>query len=83
MEVFMDACKTGISAIYQPEVYHTEFLPQVLAKQHPIIHLEALNALVALRRWAPQLTDDLIQLYSDSTTAVTIFQVSRGREVFI
>ena len=33
------------------EAYHAEFPDSVLEVQHPICHLEALNTVVAVRRW--------------------------------
>ena len=82
VEVFVDACTTCCSAICHPDAYHAEFPHQLLAEQHPVCHLEVLNALGALRRWAPRLKGQLIQLYIDSITAVDIFQAGEGRDAF-
>ena len=79
----MDACITGCSAICHPKAYHAKFPPHVLVAQHPIGHPKMINALVVLRRWAPRLKGQLIQLHNDNYTCVPIFQASKGRDAFI
>ena len=59
------------------------FPPHVLTQNLSICHLEALNALVAIKLWAPQFRGRLIHLFSDNVTSVAIFQAGRGRDAFI
>ena len=73
MELFVDAYVTGGCAICHPEAYHMVFLHIIIAAQHPICQLEALNALVALRQWVSRLRGKLVHLFSDSAIAVAIF----------
>ena len=42
------------------DAYHAEFPFHILDEDRPICHLEALNVVVALRLWAPQLAHQLI-----------------------
>ena len=44
--------------------------------------MEALNALVAIRKWAHKLRGCLVHLQSDNATAMTIFKAGRGRDHF-
>ena len=45
--------------------------------------MEAINAMVALKRWTPQLTAQKVVLHSDSDTAVAILQAGRGHNAVI
>ena len=67
------------------EAHHVEFPQHVLDKGHLIFHLEALNAVVALRQLAARsrFAGQRGRLFSDSATAVAIFQLGRGRDFFI
>ena len=77
----MDACTTGCVALCGAEVYHTIFTQCILDRGHPICELEALNAAVAIKLWAPTLFCRRIRLYSDSSTAVAILQAGKDRTV--
>ena len=76
----MDTCGTGCSAVCQPEGYHVVFLARIIATQHPMYQLDALNA---LGKWLLQLRGRLVHLFSDGATAVAIFKVGMGRDHFI
>ncbi len=65
------------------EAYHHMFSPEVVSKGLAICHLEAINAVAALKLWAPGLRGNLVHLHSDSATAVAIMQVGRGRDSFL
>ena len=65
------------------DAYHAEFPFHILVEDRPICHLKALNAVVALRLWAPQLAHKLVHLFSGNATAVSIFQLGRGHDEFI
>ena len=78
VQLFMDACGTGCGELCQQKAYHKVFPEWVLAAQHPICQLEALNALVTVRRWVPSLKGRLVHPLSDSTMAVAIFQPDMG-----
>ena len=47
--VYVDVCNTGAGAIYDDwETYHAMFSGSVLKQDHPICHLETLNAVAAV-----------------------------------
>ena len=81
--VYVDACTTGCGAICQAEAYHSEFQASILQANHPICELEAINAMVALKCWTPQLTAQNVVLHSDSATVLVIFQAGRGHNTVI
>ena len=55
VHICVDTCTTGFGTMCQVEVYHTEFSPAILQECHPICELEAVNTVVALKRWTSQL----------------------------
>ena len=83
VHLFVDACTSGCGAVTKWAAYHTQFAPHVVREGHPICHLEALNAVVAITLWAPSFSKSLVHLFSDNTTAVAIFHVGRGRDSFL
>ena len=71
---------------WSPLTKPTTCSPPPTSIQHhnvSICYLEALNAVVALKVWAPMFTGNLVHLFSDNTTAVAILQTGRGRDAFI
>ena len=52
-------------------------------KNLSICHLEALNAVVAIKVWVPSFTKQLVHLSFDNATAVAILQVGRGNDSFL
>ena len=89
VSIHVDSCTTGCGGIMsgapsQPAAaYHVEFPQDILDFDLAICHLEALNCLVALRLWAPELKSKLVHLYSDSATAVAVLQLGRGRSAML
>ena len=71
--MYIDACSTGCGGCTDTDAYHTKFPFHIMAEDKPICHLEALNTVVALRLWAPQLVHKLVHLFADNATAVSIF----------
>ena len=65
------------------EAYHTQFPAHVVQQNASICHLEALNAMVAVKLWAPKLATQLVHLFCDNATAVAIFHMGRGRDPFL
>ena len=55
----------------------------MLDQGHPICELKALNAVVAVKLWAPTLVVHKVRLYSDSSMAMAIIQAGKGRNVHI
>ena len=73
----------GCGGCTPTEAYHAHFPSTILHNAHPICHLDVLNVVWAVQLWAPHLVHKLVHLYSDSSTAVAIFQAGRGRDNFI
>ena len=57
-----------------------ELHTHIAHKNHSIGQLKALNAVVAIKVWAPTFTNQLVHLFSDNSTAVAIFQAGRGKD---
>ena len=58
-------------------------VPHILHQNLSICHLEALNALVAVKVWTPHFTGQRVHLFSDNAIAVAICQAGKGRDAFI
>ena len=82
--LFVEVCVVGVGAICWHQAYHIEFPTKLIGEEHPICHLETVNAVAALKTWAPQLKCCLVHLHTDNATATAaIFQLSRGRDSYI
>ena len=57
--------------------------PHILHQNLSICHLEALNALVAVKVWSPHFKGQFVHLFSDNATVVAIFQAGKGWNAFI
>ena len=53
--LYVDMCAMGAGTICRWEAYHTKFPPHIVNADHPICHLKVVNAVSALKTWAPQL----------------------------
>ena len=80
IHIYMDACTTGCSMMCQAVAYHAISPQHVLKEGIPICELEALNAVVATKLWAPTLAVHRVILHSDSAMAVEIIQAGKGRD---
>ena len=80
VEIYMDACTTGCGALCHMWAYHTTFPPHTLDWGHSICELEALNATIAIKLWAPRLAGHKVRLYSDSSMVVAIIQAGKRQE---
>ena len=74
---------TGCWAINEREAYHIHFPAHILQQTLSTCHLEALNAKVALKLWAPKLATQVVHLFCDNATVMAIFQAGRGRDPFL
>ena len=59
VSLYVDVCTTGCDAICQDEAYHTQFPQHILRQNLSFCHLEALNAVVAIKSWAQKHTGKL------------------------
>ena len=76
--VHLDACLTGIGAIFEKEIYYAK-IPTFL--QHcPIVVLEMFNILVAVRLWSKQWTAKTIQIFCDNEAVVTILKTGKTKD---
>ena len=66
LPLYIDLCTTVDGAIRLNEAYHTEFWAQILHDNHPICHLEALNAVATLTTWALSLRGKLVHILRDN-----------------
>ena len=73
---------SGCGALTVGRAYHTIFPPRVLRDNTLICHLEALNAALAIKLWAPHYMHQLIHLFCDNQATVTIFQAGWGKDAF-
>ena len=79
----IDACLTGCGGLCGSQYYSREFPKFVLSENHPIAHLEILNAVVATRLWAPIWRGCKLQLYCDNMNACLALQNGRCRDLFL
>ena len=80
VDIYVDACTAGCGVfLCHKEAYHTTFPPHKLDQGHPICELEALNAAIAIKLWAPMLAGRRVRLHSDSSTAMAIIHAGKGR----
>jgi hypothetical protein len=81
----VDSCLTGAGAVCVQlnQAYKFVYPVQVLQQNFSICHLECLNALAAIRVWAPQLGGRCVELMSDSTVSVAVLQAGKGRDQFL
>ena len=83
ISLYINAYATGVGAICGSEADRTQFPPQLVAEDHPVYHLEVVNAVAAIRVWASPLQCCLVHLHMDNTMAATIFQLGKGRDANI
>ena len=81
--MYVDSCLTGAGGLLDQQAYALQYPPAIMDKQHPICHLEALNCVLALKLWGPQLAGKKVSLHCDSATAVDVLQAGRGRDHYI
>ena len=73
----------GEGAITGNQAYHVQLPQHLITDDHPICHLEAANAVAAVRTCATAFQHQLVHFYCDNDTAVHIFQAVRGRDDFL
>lgn len=81
--LYVDAYTTRRDSICTRGTCHEEILQCILWHNYSIWHLEVLNAVVALKLWAPKFQGQLLHLFCDNATTVAIFQPRRGRDAFL
>ena len=77
----LDACLTGLGGIFDRDVYHIP-LPEKF-RDIPIVKLEMLNILVAVRVWAKNWEKKCVKVFCDNQALVTILNSGRTRDPFL
>ena len=76
--VHLDACTTGLGAIYENQVYALQ-LPNSWS-QHNIAQLEMINLLVALKVWHNQWAGQRVVINCDNQAVVAVLTNGRSRD---
>ena len=79
--VHLDACTTGLGAIYENQVYALQ-LPNSWP-QHNIAQLEMINILVALKVWHNQWAGQRVVINCDNQAVVAVLTNGRSRDVVL
>ena len=79
--VYLDACTTGLGAIYEAQVYA---LPLPKAWQNiNIASLEMINILVALKVWHSQWAGHRVLIHCDNQAVVSVLNTGKARDEFL
>ena len=54
-----------------------------MAEDHPICHMEAVNAVAAIQTWASTIHGCLVHLHTDNAMAAAIFRLDKARDAYI
>jgi len=78
--VVLDACPSGGGGFYSGQWFHVDWSQSPEIAEKHINCLEALTLLPAVRLWGRQWADKEVVIYSDNTTAVSIFNKGTARD---
>jgi len=81
--IAVDSCLSGGGGHFGSNIYHTAYPDFILNLGLNISELEMLNALIAIKLWAPLLRDHIVRLQCDNSAAVSVLQTGRGRASFL
>ena len=76
--IYLDACLSGMGAIFEKQVYHVPTPPDLVGKNIAI--LEMYNILVAIRVWSKHWKGKTIQIFCDNEAVVTVLNTGKTRE---
>lgn len=79
----VDSCLTGCGGLWGDFYYHTQFPDFIMDMNLHISCKEMLNIALALKLFANKLRDAVIQIYSDSATAVAVLNSGRSHTQFL
>ena len=74
----LDVCLTGIGACYENAVYAYKFL--VVPSHYPIVHLEMINILVALRLWGNIWKNKKVIVKCDNQAVSSVLNTGKSRD---
>ena len=80
--VFIDACLQGFGAYYDRNVYF-EPVPTAFRLVYSIVHLEMLNALIAIRMWAVEWANKTVHMYCDNQAVVQVLNSGKSKDEFL
>ena len=78
----LDACLTGLGAVWKNRVYSTPTLP-IPGFALTIVHWEMLNIVIALRMWGKYWKHRSILVYCDNEACVHVVATSKTRDLFL
>ena len=81
--ISVDSCLTGGGGHFGNRIYYTAYPEFILQQALNISELEMLNALIAIKLWAPMLSNHVVRLQCDNSAAVSVLQSGRGRASFL
>ena len=76
--VHLDACPTGLGAIYDQQVYAMD-LPHGWSSKN-IAHLEMINILVSIKVWHTQWANQSVLIKCDNQAVVSVLATGRARD---
>ena len=82
-DIIIDSCLTGAGGHFGSQWYHVRYPTSILDQHRPISDLEMLNAVAAIKLWAPQLAGHVVHIRCDNAAAVSVLQSGRGRSPFL
>ena len=78
VEIHLDACLTGVGAVFKDEIYAGK-IPEQLRHLH-IAALEMLNILVAIRLWANEWSGLSLKIHCDNQAVVSVLRCGKTRD---
>ena len=80
--LYLDACLTGMGAIWRDRVYATP-IHDCGDLDLKIIHLEMLNVVIALRAWGVHWRHSAINIFCDNLGVVQVVETRKTRDQFL
>ena len=80
--LYLDACLTGMGAIWRDRVYATP-IHNCGGLNLKIIHLEMLNIVIALRAWGRRWRHSAISIFCDNLGVIQVVETGRTRDPFL
>ena len=82
LHVYIDASLERVGAKFQNKVYSC-IIPQNIKNLCSIVHLEALNMLMALRLWCKWMDNKPVIIWCDNIAVVNVFNSFRVRDPWL
>ena len=76
--ISVDSCLTGGGGHFGNRIYYTAYPEFILQQALNISELEKLNALIAIKLWAPMLSNHVVRLQCDNSAALSVLQLGPG-----